>query len=329
MDCYATLILLLFGFSSGSGSLIPLREFYYVNLAVNWADAQHYCREKYTDLATIESMDDISRLKPDFSYTWAWIGLKDDPESWKGDLGNDSNSWRWSTTGETSKTGYQSWDVNEPNSKKANENCVLMANDGKWRDANCQFSLSFVCYTVTNQNEKIYVFIPDLKTWTSAQAYCRKHYTDLSMIENIVENKEVYSLKSPTSSSWIGLYREPWTWSDNSQSTFRSWRDTSPNNYYGNQFCMVENEQHKWDDANCQSKYPFICHQVSKFKTRVRMKIQTGINLTNPATSAQILQQLGAVLTSQGWTDFSMRWKIQSRKQETEKLTEHHCTSTF
>lgn len=114
---------------------------------MNWADAQHYCREKYTDLATIESMDDISRLKPDFSYTWAWIGLKDDPESWKGDLGNDSNSWRWSTTGETSKTGYQSWDVNEPNSKKANENCVLMANDGKWRDANCQFSLSFVCYT--------------------------------------------------------------------------------------------------------------------------------------------------------------------------------------
>lgn len=124
---------------------------------------------------------------------------------------------------------------------------------------------SFLFIAVTNQNEKIYVFIPDLKTWTSAQAYCRKHYTDLSMIENIVENKEVYSLKSPTSSSWIGLYREPWTWSDNSQSTFRSWRDTSPNNYYGNQFCMVENEQHKWDDANCQSKYPFICHQGELF----------------------------------------------------------------
>ncbi|KAK5600364.1 hypothetical protein CRENBAI_025247 [Crenichthys baileyi] len=73
-----------------------------------WYDAQQYCREHYTDLATFESMDDI-RLEPPFSYSRAWIGLWDDPKSWKYNMGNESNSWRWSATGETSKTGYQKW----------------------------------------------------------------------------------------------------------------------------------------------------------------------------------------------------------------------------
>uniref|UniRef100_A0A8C4E2I4 C-type lectin domain-containing protein n=2 Tax=Dicentrarchus labrax TaxID=13489 RepID=A0A8C4E2I4_DICLA len=323
MDFYVTMILLFFGCSFNSCSQFPLREYHYVNMLMSWTEAQHYCREKYTDLATIESMDDISRLKPDFSYNYAWIGLRDDPKSWKESMGNDSNSWRWSATGQTSKTGYHNWNVGQPNGEWSHANCVSMGTNGKWYDTDCNSLWSFVCYDVTNQTEETYVFISDEKTWNDAQAYCREHYTDLPMIENIVENNEVCSAASAL--FWTGLYRVPWTWSDNTQSSFQVWKQGQPNNYGGNQFCTGENNLHKWDDISCLEKYPFICHQVLKLKTAVRMKIQTDADITDPATNAQILQQLGEVLTSQGWTDFNLQWMIQPTKQEEDKLTGPQC----
>uniref|UniRef100_A0A3B4G8J3 C-type lectin domain-containing protein n=1 Tax=Pundamilia nyererei TaxID=303518 RepID=A0A3B4G8J3_9CICH len=119
-----------------SCSKFPPRKYYYVDKKISWNDAQQYCREKYTDLATIESMDDISRLHSSFSYDWAWIGLDD---------------------------------------------------------------------------------------------------------------------------IWIGLYRVPWTWSDKSQSSFKNWRSSSPNNPPGNQHCVVENNLHVWDDDICTIKYYSCC----------------------------------------------------------------------
>uniref|UniRef100_A0A3B5LX65 C-type lectin domain-containing protein n=1 Tax=Xiphophorus couchianus TaxID=32473 RepID=A0A3B5LX65_9TELE len=61
----------------------PLRKYYYVNQLVTWPKAQQFCREHYTDLATFESLDDIKRLQPNISYSWAWIGLWDDPNAWQ------------------------------------------------------------------------------------------------------------------------------------------------------------------------------------------------------------------------------------------------------
>ncbi|XP_036928849.1 C-type lectin lectoxin-Thr1-like [Acanthopagrus latus] len=198
-----------------------------------------------------------------------------------------------------------------------------MGISGGWYDAPCQLIRTFICYNATNQNEKTYVFISASKTWAYAQAYCREHYTDLATIENTEEKNRAYSVKPVYVESWIGLYRVPWTWSDKTQSSFRFWKSGSPNNYGGNQFCMAENPEHEWDDDDCLSKFPFICHQVSRVKTTVQMMIHTDADLSDPATNTEILQQLGAELTSQGWTDFNLQWKIQPRKQEEEKLGEY------
>ncbi|XP_078027324.1 C-type lectin lectoxin-Enh4-like [Epinephelus lanceolatus] len=257
------------GFSISSCSHFPLREYHYVNEPMTWAAAQRYCRTKYTDLATIESMDDIDRLQPTFSYSWAWIGLIDDPISWKGTMGSDTNSWRWSAT-------------------------------------------------EINQTDKTYVFISARRTWADARDYCREHHTDLPMMESNEENNKVYSTKPAGAGAWIGLYRVPWTWSDKTQSSFRSWQSAVPNNARGDEFCVIENTNHEWDDDYCWKEYPFICHQVLKLKTTVKLTFKTDADITDPAANTQILQQLGAMLTSQGWTNFKLGWKMEPRKQEKE-----------
>uniref|UniRef100_A0A3Q3ETC7 C-type lectin domain-containing protein n=1 Tax=Labrus bergylta TaxID=56723 RepID=A0A3Q3ETC7_9LABR len=134
------------GFEFKDPSLYMHRQFHYINLKMTWADAQHYCRDKYTDLATIESVSDISRLnRPGISK--AWIGLHDDPEAWKMTMGNETISWRWSTTGVTSKTGYYSWQINQPDNGPRAESCVQATADGKWDAVNCYRRWYFVCYT--------------------------------------------------------------------------------------------------------------------------------------------------------------------------------------
>uniref|UniRef100_A0A3Q3FGX0 C-type lectin domain-containing protein n=1 Tax=Labrus bergylta TaxID=56723 RepID=A0A3Q3FGX0_9LABR len=114
--------------------LYALREFHYIDLKMNWADAQQYCREKYTDLATIESMADNNRLKG-IEPSQAWIGLHDDP----------LNSWRWSSTGEFTERDNHNWRQSEPNSLYG-QHCVVMNSDKSLDDEDCNREFYFVCY---------------------------------------------------------------------------------------------------------------------------------------------------------------------------------------
>ena len=135
------------GCSLGVCSRIPPRTYHYLTTPMNWTNAQSYCREKYTDLATIESLEDLHELDSSFSYGWSWIGLQDDPKSWKETMGHEPNSWRWSATGETSRTGFHAWNTGQPDRNGGKEACVLMGAGGKWSNMECQASHSFVCYT--------------------------------------------------------------------------------------------------------------------------------------------------------------------------------------
>ncbi|CAG6013878.1 unnamed protein product [Menidia menidia] len=238
----------------------PPRQYHYVPTEMNWTEARQFCREKYTDLATFDSMEDLSRLKADFSYSRAWIGLWDDPENWKTSMGNDTNSWRWSATGETSRTGYQNWHPGEPNDGNSKETCVIMLNDGLWANLLCVWTRGFICYN--ENNKKNYFHIPTKKKWQSAQQHCRENFTDLAMIENEAENTEAINATPGTGWYWIGLYRNPWHWSDRSQSSFRNWHPTYKDHYYyGQRHCVIESTDHEWIPHDCGNKLPFICHQ--------------------------------------------------------------------
>uniref|UniRef100_A0A3B1KCA5 C-type lectin domain-containing protein n=1 Tax=Astyanax mexicanus TaxID=7994 RepID=A0A3B1KCA5_ASTMX len=67
---------------SGGPSSARLRYYYLVTEPKTWVQAQSYCRQKYTDLATVDSMAEMEELKgfipPGFSDS-IWIGLKRGP----------------------------------------------------------------------------------------------------------------------------------------------------------------------------------------------------------------------------------------------------------
>uniref|UniRef100_A0AAV2LW09 C-type lectin domain-containing protein n=1 Tax=Knipowitschia caucasica TaxID=637954 RepID=A0AAV2LW09_KNICA len=151
----------------------------YINLKKTWDDAREYCREHHKDLATLENTEEVKKLQIPFGHT-AWIGLFDDPASWK-QMTSESNSWRWSSTGTTSPGQYQNWNNVQPSGLKE------------------------------------YFRITSLKSWSDSQSYCRQNYQDLATIQTSAENQAVKDLL-PSSSSivWIGLYRVSWRWSDGS-----------------------------------------------------------------------------------------------------------------
>uniref|UniRef100_A0A3Q3MNZ0 C-type lectin domain-containing protein n=1 Tax=Labrus bergylta TaxID=56723 RepID=A0A3Q3MNZ0_9LABR len=112
--------------------LYALREFHYIDLKMNWTDAQQYCREKYTDLATIESMADNNRLK----------GI----EPSEGIGGNERNSWRWSSTGEFTERDNHYWRQSEPNNLYGQQHCVVMNSDTSLDDEDCNREFYFSQY---------------------------------------------------------------------------------------------------------------------------------------------------------------------------------------
>lgn len=122
----------LFGISS------PSREFLYVSERMTWPNAQKYCRDTYTDLATIESFDEMyrARAKVYSLYTGdVWIGLT------KG----AGIHWGWAL-GENTLSQYNVWGINQPDNGFQNGHCGAMRQNGYWYALNCLSVYQFVCY---------------------------------------------------------------------------------------------------------------------------------------------------------------------------------------
>lgn len=316
MDVKALSIYLLWGIT-----LVPCvhstnYEYHTITLNMNWTDAQHYCRDKYTDLATFESLKDLNTSSMPGS-PWVWTGLFDDPASWQKFMTTDSNSWRWSATGTASTSRYQNWAAIEPNYANGQEVCVAIAG-GVWYDLRCSLPLYFACYTVQSDSKQFTV-LAFAMTWSQSLAYCRQHYQDLAMIENSAENQALTNkLESPTSTVWIGLFRKPWRWSDNSNSDFRNWQSGYPNNLNGLEHCAaIYTSSLAWTDGSCSTQIPFICQGALKLRSIVMIKItlRSSDDLSDPAINGQLIQLLAENLMT-GWMNLKLKWTIPPTKQK-------------
>ncbi|KAI5620129.1 macrophage mannose receptor 1 isoform X1 [Silurus asotus] len=226
-----------------------------IKTPMTWANAKNYCRVWYTDLAAIQSGTDWLRLKKEAVSkglaTPAWVGLY-----------ADINGWRWSLNN-LQYVPFRPWYPGEPNNAAGKESCVAIGGYNCWWDVPCTQLRPIICYDDNLTGSARFIAIPrPYMTWPEAQAYCRTHYTDLASIFNSSDNNIIGKINP--GGAWIGLYREPWRWSEGTSALNLSWAAGQPDNYGGIENCAVVNNR-LFSDSSCSNQYYFFCHTSEFF----------------------------------------------------------------
>ncbi|XP_063049094.1 C-type mannose receptor 2-like, partial [Engraulis encrasicolus] len=179
------LLMLLF---SGTDSTHP---YVLVSPGKNWTEAQRYCREEHTDLASLRNQtenDLVTKIKGFPNPGEVWIGLFRD-------------AWEWS---DGSNSSFRHWEHGEPNYGDDNPKdfCVEMKSpSGQWNDQSCDTPRPFICY------EDKLVLVNESMTWMEAMQYCREHHVDLVSVtsEKIQRWVEGWAKGASTTYVWLGL----------------------------------------------------------------------------------------------------------------------------
>ncbi|XP_031440584.1 C-type mannose receptor 2-like [Clupea harengus] len=174
----------------------------------NWADAQRYCREKHTDLASVRNQIENDQIKENINIKIkTWIGLFRD-------------AWEWS---DGSTSSFRHWETGEPNYNDSPDGfCAQIASSGQWNDADCHNPSNFICY------EDKLVLVRQNKTWIEAMKYCRQHHVDLVSVTSERIQRWVRERAKGASSThmWMGLRYSCmgfWFWVNGDAVCFNNW----------------------------------------------------------------------------------------------------------
>ncbi|XP_060771099.1 macrophage mannose receptor 1-like [Neoarius graeffei] len=254
----AVCFILLFSAGLWAQALCASRQFYKVDEEKTWTDAQKYCRENYTDLATIENEEEMDAVKAVLNGSGDnfWIGLRQ-----VNDAKNRTFVWSDNTT-----SSFTYWSDKEPNNEGTN-NCVEVngtTENKTWNDSGCSHTISFVCY----KRRTPLTVISENKTWREALRYCRQYHLDLASIDSKEMQKWVEVVTTNASSNmWIGLRHTCalgfWYWVTGEMICYQNW---APGNGTGVEDCSgVErtgallSESKKWVSLPQTATLPFIC----------------------------------------------------------------------
>ncbi|XP_051285512.1 C-type mannose receptor 2 isoform X2 [Dicentrarchus labrax] len=314
-------------------NIIPsclLHQYHFVVDPMNWTEAQSYCRDTYTDLATIENTEEMNQLINTVSSAGhrseVWIGLY------------SKIDWRWSDSYRGSGAQYKNWDNyndNEPDFGSANQFCVCFGGDGGWWDDQCSIEYPFICYRGT-QLDPEFVFVNKKMNWSNAQRHCRETFTDLVTVRNNTENQKIQSLLPFSSGNWvwIGFFRDPnMYWSDGSRSSFRYWRGGVNSIASMSVVCGAATLQSsgQWRFLPCGTKLPFVCYSAPPaplMRQVVKLKIEdSSVDLNDPAVKADILKKFQDKLKEKRVNGVTLKWREQPdgkvfHKEKQRKKTE-------
>ncbi|KAL0994907.1 hypothetical protein UPYG_G00129090 [Umbra pygmaea] len=260
------LIIVLTGLSRLASSV--LHQYHLVNQQMTWYEAQSYCRETYTDLATVTDQDDYNSLASMITFTGqVWIGLKYDNWMWSLKE-NDTNGW----------PGGYPWYQYGLGTYSIQDECVVIypyyvQYGASWFLSDCNSKYYFVCYDGGENATQTLVLVTQSLTWYQAQSYCRENHTDLATVRN---QTDIQAIINQTQNAgvfytqlWIGLYRTG-TWSDGGNSNVNTYTYTPPNTYELNQSCTTAQNYYSYNYdyylyyqktlENCNNTFPFLCY---------------------------------------------------------------------
>ncbi|KAK1890587.1 Lymphocyte antigen 75 [Dissostichus eleginoides] len=207
-----------------------LYEYHFIPEGKSWDEARSYCREHFTDLATVSDMRDVERLTYSSQTTDAWIGLRSINES-------DIKEWRWSLPGENPKrficyneTGQQKYFVidQSKNWLQAQSYC---------REHHTDLVSGITQFHSTEFNKQVDEF--------------KKRVDEF--------NKPFHRDKHRSSHLSIGLFREIWSWSDGKNVSFRNW-DPDSFEDEASKTCAMTMPNGNWSSDNCTEEKPFYCY---------------------------------------------------------------------
>uniref|UniRef100_W5LKC4 C-type lectin domain-containing protein n=1 Tax=Astyanax mexicanus TaxID=7994 RepID=W5LKC4_ASTMX len=259
-----------------SGLLLPVlvvssQQYPYISKKMSWMEAQKFCRETFSDLATVNTKEDMSGLLRIILAAVTqnvYIGL----------YRSGVFTWHWTLPG-NGYLEFQNWKAGQPKVGSEQDGCAGMDQNGEWFEDSCSTQRTFVC---TDVNSGTYILVPISKSWRDAQEHCRGFYTELASAMNSSENQKI-KVAAGSQQVWIGLFKDSWVWSDSSGSSFRFWNTNQPSNIKG-QDCMVvtTNPTGRWNDVSCANANFFICQ--GDLKTGLALQSST----SPPSTPTQI-----------------------------------------
>nr|XP_046265195.1 macrophage mannose receptor 1-like isoform X4 [Scatophagus argus] len=196
-------------------------QYYFNTRSMAMEEARHFCKQRHSDLVTINSEAESVFLWKQISrgYSSYWIGVTVDLDG----------TFEWM---DGSQVVFQRWNEEQPNFKGYDENCGAMAySEGFWHNYNCGLEFKSICKrsdsppanttvapTVASRggclpqwkkfNSKCYSIIDDLKlTWDGGRKQCQSMGGNLASI--LSRHEQVFLItqmaKRPTSDLWIGL----------------------------------------------------------------------------------------------------------------------------
>ncbi|XP_029015267.1 macrophage mannose receptor 1-like [Betta splendens] len=105
--------------------------FVFVNQAKSWINAQSYCRQNYTDLASVRNQADNDQLV-----------MLASGNPWSTHIGLYRDSWKWS---DGSSAPFTNWDPGVTPTAAYVDMCVA-SYQGKWINIACNAQMYFVCF---------------------------------------------------------------------------------------------------------------------------------------------------------------------------------------
>ncbi|KAL7853034.1 hypothetical protein SRHO_G00188190 [Serrasalmus rhombeus] len=209
MDKKWVSVLFLLSAVCGVSAYVPHR-YHFVNESKTWTEAQSYCRQNYTDLATISNMEEMKKLNATLNEkarSSVWIGL-------------DRGFW---------KSG-------EPHDQGGNKKCAAVSktDQGQWHDVDCETTNPFICH------ENQLILIKQNLTWREALRYCRVKHVDLVSVhsEEIQLWVKEVAQNASTEHVWLGLRHTCtlsfWFWMSGVSICYQNW---APGNGTGGEDC--------------------------------------------------------------------------------------------
>ncbi|KAI3369318.1 hypothetical protein L3Q82_007569 [Scortum barcoo] len=181
----------------------------FITATQTWAEAKEYCRKYYTDLSSINSMEEdeeLSKYLGEGRSASAWIGLyKDADDIWKWSGGENAEFFNW---------------PKQRNSSEDNR-CVVKDKRG-WLETHCE-TVKYYSYCFKSN----LVLVKENKTWEEALSHCRDQFTDLvSMPSHSVLHQTLRTSKeAQTDYVWTGLryLADVWLWVDGQSLDNQAW----------------------------------------------------------------------------------------------------------